>query len=38
MDCMAYTEHDRAVVSEASGKPVLRAMQLTGMVVEHAYG
>ena len=38
MDCMAYTEHHRAVVAEASGKPVLRAMQLTGMVVEHAYG
>lgn len=38
MDCMAYTEHHREVVSEASGKPVLRAMQLTGMVVEHAYG
>ncbi|MYA86138.1 MAG: AroM family protein [Acidimicrobiaceae bacterium] len=37
MDCMAYTEHHRAVVAEASGKPVLRAMQLTGMVVEHAY-
>ena len=37
MDCMAYTEHHRAVVAEASGKPVLRAMQLTGTVVEHAY-
>ena len=38
MDCMAYTEHHRALVAEVSGKPVLRAMQLTGMVVEHAYG
>ncbi len=38
MDCMAYTEHHRAVVAEVSGKPVLRAMQLTGMVVEQAYG
>ena len=38
MDCMAYTEHHRAVVAAASGKPVLRAMQLTGMVVEHACG
>ena len=37
MDCMAYTEHHRAVVAGASGKPVLRAMQLTGMVTEHAY-
>lgn len=37
MDCMAYTEHHRALVAEASGKPVLRAMQLTGTVVEHAY-
>ncbi len=36
-DCMADTEYHRAVVAEASGKPVLRAMQLTGMVVEHAY-
>ncbi len=38
MDCMAYTEHHRAVVAEVSGKPILRAMQLTGMVVEQAYG
>ena len=37
MDCMAYTEHHRTVVAEASAKPVLRAMQLTGMVAEHAY-
>ena len=37
MDCMAYTERHRAVVAEASGKPVIRAMHLTGMVVEHAY-
>ena len=38
MDCMAYTEQHRKVVAKASGKPVLRAMQLTGMVMEHAYG
>ncbi len=37
MDCMAYTEHHRAAVSAASGKPVLRAMHLTGMITEHAY-
>lgn len=37
MDCMAYTEHHRAVVAGASQKPVLRAMRLTGMVTEHAY-
>ena len=38
MDCMAYTEQHRTLVAEVSGKPVLRAMQLTGTVVEHAYG
>lgn len=37
MDCMAYTEQHRTVVAKVSGKPVLRAMQLTGMVTEHAY-
>ena len=37
MDCMAYTERHRTVVAAASGKPVLRAMQLTGTVMEHAY-
>ena len=37
MDCMAYTEQHRSVVAETSGKPVLRAMQLTGQLVEHAY-
>ncbi len=37
MDCMAYTEHHRALVAEASNKPVLRAMHLTGMITEHAY-
>ena len=37
MDCMAYSARHRTVVAEASGLPVLRAMQLTGAVVEHAY-
>ena len=38
MDCMAFTEHHRRLVSDAAGSvPVLRAMQLTGDVVAHAY-
>lgn len=37
LDCMAFTDDHRRLVAEATGKPTLRPMSLTGSLIEEAF-